>query len=256
MCSKLYLQRRLSSENKTFSEVELLATSNRIVVLAEPGGGKTELLGSLAQQLGTNSVTATKFVHLGARYENTPLVIDAFDELAKLDQSGIYKLLSCITASKPTHVVISSRSSEWDIAATNAVKNFLGIEPLVVRLCEFDDSEQCAIFEHHAPGEDFTRFYSEVCRFDLQALLPNPQFLKMFADAYLESERNFADKQSIFKLAVERLAREVSPTFSRTTSSLSANQKVDISSEVFAKLLLSGAEGVSISELEENRTFL
>lgn len=255
MCSKLYLQRRLSSENKTFSEVELLATSNCIVVLAEPGGGKTELLGSLAQQLGTNSVTATKFVHLGARYENTPLVIDAFDELAKLDQSGIYKLLSCITASKPTHVVISSRSSEWDIAATNAVKNFLGIEPLVVRLCEFDDSEQCAIFEHHAPGEDFTRFYSEVCRFDLQALLPNPQFLKMFADAYLESERNFADKQSIFKLAVERLAREVSPTFSRTTSSLSANQKVDISSEVFAKLLLSGAEGVSISELEENRIY-
>ncbi|MGO1296696.1 MAG: hypothetical protein ACTMIA_05225 [Vibrio sp.] len=224
-------------------------------MLAEPGGGKTELLGSLAQQLSTNAVTATKFVHLGARYENTPLVIDAFDELAKLDQSGIYKLLSCITASKPTHVVISSRSSEWDIVATNEVKNFLEIEPLVVRLCELGDSEQRAIFEYHAQGEDFTRFYSEVCRFDLQALLPNPQFLKMFADAYLESERIFADKQSIFKLAVERLAREVSPTSSRNASSLPANQKVDISSEVFAKLLLSGAEGISISELEENRIY-
>ncbi|ELP5726923.1 hypothetical protein QTV44_000096 [Vibrio vulnificus] len=255
MCSKLYLQRRLSNENKTFSEVELLAISNYVVVLAEPGGGKTELLGSLAQQLGTSSVTANMFVQLGARHENTPLVIDAFDELAKIDQSGIHKLLAKITIAKPTHVVISSRSSEWDISATNAVKNFLGIEPLVVRLCEFGDSEQRAIFEHHAPGEDFTRFYSEVCRFDLEALLPNPQFLKMFADAYLESERNFADKQSIFKLAVERLAREVSQTSSRTSLSLSASQKVDISSEVFAKLLLSGAEGVSVSEIEENRIY-
>ncbi|WP_287234725.1 hypothetical protein [Vibrio sp.] len=125
----------------------------------------------------------------------------------------------------------------------------------MVRLCEFGDSEQRAIFEHHAPGEDFTKFYSEVCKFDLEALLPNPQFLKMFADAYLESERNFADKQSIFKLAVERLAREVSQMSSRTSLSLSASQKVDISSEVFAKLLLSGAEGVSVSEIEENRIY-
>ncbi|MCG9770467.1 hypothetical protein L1D59_17885 [Pseudoalteromonas piscicida] len=255
MCSKLYLQRRLSSENKTFSEVELLAISNYVVVLAEPGGGKTELLGSLAQQLGTSSVTANMFVNISVRHESTPLVIDAFDELAKIDQSGIHKLLANLTIAKPTHVVISSRSSEWDISTTNAVKDSLGIEPLVVRLCEFDDSEQRAIFKHHAPGEDFTRFYSEVCRFELEALLPNPQFLKMFVDAYLESERKFADKQSIFKLAVERLAREVSQTSSRTSQSLSASQKIDISSEVFAKLLLSGAEGVSVSEFEENRIY-
>lgn len=255
MCSKLYLQRRVSSENKTFSEIELLTISNCVVVLAEPGGGKTELLGSLAQQLGTSSVTATKFVLLGALHKNTPLVIDAFDELAKIEQSGIHKLLAEITRANPTHVIISSRSSEWDIAATNTVKDFLGYEPLVVRLCEFDDSEQRMIFEHHAPEEDFTKFYSEVSKFNLEPLLPNPQFLKMFADAYLESERVFSDKQSIFKLSVERLAREVSQTAGRTNLLLSASQKVDISSEIFAKLLLSGAEGVSISEFAENRIY-
>ncbi|WP_283392833.1 NACHT domain-containing protein [Photobacterium phosphoreum] len=223
--------------------------------MAEPGGGKTELLGSLAQQLGISSVTANMFVHIGARHENTPIVIDAFDELAKIDQSGIHKLLANIKIAKPSHVIISSRSSEWDIAATNTVKGFLGYEPLVVRLCEFDDSEQRMIFEHHAPEEDFTKFYSEVSRFNLEPLLPNPQFLKMFADAYLESERVFSDKQSIFKLSVERLAREVSQTAGRTNLSLSASQKVDISSEIFAKLLLSGAEGVSISEFAENRIY-
>lgn len=255
MCSKFYLPRRLSNENVTFSEVELLASSNCIVVLAEPGAGKTELLESLAQQLGTSSVSANMFVQLGDIQKNTPLVIDGFDELAKIDQSGIHKLLGYIRRAKFTHVVISSRSSEWGVSATNAVKSFLEVEPLVVKLCEFSDSEQRLIFEEHTQGEDFTTFYSEVCRFDLQALLPNPQFLKMFADAYLESERSFADKQSIFKLAIERLAREVSPTISRTYPLLSVNQKVDFSAEVFAKLLLSGAEGISISEAEENRIY-
>ncbi|WP_375322716.1 NACHT domain-containing protein [Aliivibrio logei] len=255
MCSKLYLQRRLSSENKTFSELELLTTSNCVVVLAEPGGGKTELLGSLAKQLGTSSVSANMFVHIGSRQENTSIVIDAFDELAKIDQSGIHKLLANIIQAKPTHVVISSRSSEWDIAATNTVKTYLEYEPLVVRLCDFDDSEQREIFEHYAPGEDFRNFYSEVSRFNLEALLPNPQFLKMFVDAYLESERTFSDKQSIFKLAVERLAKEVSQTAVRTNLSFSVSQKVDISSEIFAKLLLSGAEGISISEFAEDRIY-
>ncbi|CAK2397585.1 ATP-binding protein [Vibrio crassostreae] len=253
MCLQFYLQRRLSSETKTFSESELLATSKCIVVLAEPGGGKTELLKSLGQQLGTSSITANIFVHLGANNYNTPIVIDAFDELAKIEQSGIHRLLAQIRHAEPTHVIISSRSSEWDNAATNTVQDFLNTEPLVVRLCEFDELEQRAIFEHYAPSEDFAVFNSEVSKFALEALLPNPQFLKMFIDAYLESGRSFADKQSIFKLAVERLAKEVSKTAGRANQVLSTTQKVDISSEIFAKLLLSGAEGVSISEIAADR---
>lgn len=111
MCLQFYLQRRLSSETRTFSESELLATSKCIVVLAEPGGGKTGLLKSLAQQLGTSSITASIFVHLGANNYNTPIVIDAFDELAKIEQSGIHRLLAQIRHAEPTHVIISSRSS-------------------------------------------------------------------------------------------------------------------------------------------------
>ncbi|MGL4914892.1 MAG: hypothetical protein ACRC5D_01280 [Aeromonas allosaccharophila] len=71
-----------------------MAASMFVVVLAEPGGGKTELMESLAQQLGTKAVTATRFRHMGAEEENSPLVIDAFDELAKIDQSGIHLVLA------------------------------------------------------------------------------------------------------------------------------------------------------------------
>lgn len=255
MSSNFYLPRNLSSDDNTYTETGLLAASNYVVVLAEPGGGKSELMTSLARQLGTTAVTANKFGYVGVNTKSIPLVIDAFDELAKVDATGIYKLLGKAEAADPTHVYLSSRSSEWDNAATNAFKDFFGHPPLVVRLCEFDETEQRAIFGHHVQGEDFSAFQTEVARFDLETLLPNPQFLKLFADAYIESERHFTDKRSIFAKAVEHLAKEVNPNVASIKPTLSTAQKVVMASEVFSKLLLSGAEGVCTSEATENRMY-
>ncbi|MEH7881260.1 hypothetical protein V7799_28655 [Rhizobium laguerreae] len=238
-----------------YNETALLAASRHIVVLAEPGGGKTELLESLSRQLGVSAVTANVFAQIGALESNSSLIVDAFDELAKVDTAGIHKLLGNARKANPTHVIISSRSSEWDNAATSAFKAFLGHSPLIVRLREFDDTEQREIFEHHSPGEEFTSFQSEVARFDLEALLPNPQFLKLFADAYIESGRRFTDKRSIFEQAVERLAKEANIEVARGKGTFATAKKAQLASEVFAKLLLSGAEGVGTSEVNENRMY-
>lgn len=255
MSSILYLPRKISSNDVAYTEDELLVTSSYVVVLAEPGGGKTELMRSLARKLGTSSVTANKFKRMGPDADNSPLVIDAFDELAKIDQTGIHDLLANASKAKPTHVIISSRSSEWGTAATSAFEEYFGCSPLLVRLVEFEEEEQREIFHHHVPGEDFATFQAEVTRFDLEALLPNPQFLKMFADAYIESGRHFTDKRSIFSQAVERLAKEANATVAKTGHTLSIEQKVDLSSEVFAKLLLSGADGIGTSEATADRIY-
>ncbi|MBB3440937.1 hypothetical protein [Rhizobium sp. BK379] len=255
MIDSFYLPRKLFDDQKIYSEIALLSASKYIVVLAEPGGGKTELLKSLSRQLSVPVVTANVFARIGAPEISSTLIIDAFDELAKVDAAGIHLLLGNVRKGDPTHLIISSRSSEWDNAATAAFKAFMGHEPLVVRLCEFDEDEQSAIFEQHAPGEDFPSFQNEVARFDLQALLPNPQFLKLFADAYLESGRRFTDKRSIFEQAVERLAREANIEVARSRQPLAAAKKIEIASEVFTKLLLSGAEGVATNEFSENRMY-
>jgi predicted NACHT family NTPase len=91
--TEIYLPRRLSDGERIYTENELLSTSIYVVVLAEPGGGKTALMESLAQQLGTTAVSASRFAYVTANANNRPLVIDAFDELSKVDNSGIYKLL-------------------------------------------------------------------------------------------------------------------------------------------------------------------
>lgn len=251
----LYLPRKLLNNEKIYSEEELISVFPYVVILAEPGAGKTELMGSLAQKLSTTVVTASKFRYKEVREKNIPLVIDAFDELAKLDNSAIYQLLGKAESTYPTHVYLSSRSSEWDIAATNAFESLLGHIPLIARLCEFDVEEQKAIFEHHTGGEDFGAFQEEVSRFSLDTLLPNPQFLKLFSDAYIESEKKFRDKQSIFSQAVERLAKEANPNTPKPETTLSITQRIHLSSEAFTKILLSGAEGVSTNEASEDRVY-
>ncbi|WP_394294397.1 NACHT domain-containing protein [Aeromonas rivipollensis] len=255
MTSTFYLPRKLSGDSQIYTEAELLAASMFVVVLAEPGGGKTELMESLARQLGTKAVTATRFRHMGAEVENSPLVIDAFDELAKIDQSGIHLLLANACKAKATRVIISSRSSEWSNADTQSFREFLGEQPLVVRLCEFEGDDQQAIFLHHYPEENFVSFRSEVIRFELEPLLPNPLFLQLFAGAYIESNRHFIDKRSIFSTAVERLAKEANSSVRSAAHSLTSQQKIGLASEVFAKLLLSGAEGVSTQDATADRIY-
>ncbi|MCU1787367.1 hypothetical protein CUU54_00650 [Pectobacterium polaris] len=255
MNSTFYLERNFTHDGKTYTETELLAESTHIVVLAEPGGGKTELMKSIALKLNTPVLNASVFAYVGANKENSSLIIDAVDEVARIDQSGIHKLLAHVRTSKPNRVIMSSRSSEWGLASTSIFEKFLGVSPMIVRLREFDQDEQHAIFKHHAPAEDFFAFQTEVTRFSLEMLLPNPQFLKMFTDAYLESDRRFADKRSIFALAVERLAKEINPDIPKASISLSVAQKITFSAEVYAKLLLSGAEGVSTIDMTANRMY-
>ncbi len=255
MNSTFYLERNFTRNDRTYTETELLAESTHIVVLAEPGGGKTELMKSIAQKLNTSVLNASVFAYVGTDKENSSLIIDAVDEVARIDQSGIHKLLALARASKPNRVIMSSRSSEWGLAFTSIFEKFLGVSPMIVRLREFDLDEQHSIFKHHAPAEDFFAFQTEVTRFSLDMLLPNPQFLKMFTDAYLESDRRFADKRSIFALAVERLAKEVNPGIPKASVSLPVAQKIAFSAEVYAKLLLSGAEGISTIDTTANRMY-
>lgn len=255
MKNEVYIPRILIKDNESYSQEELLATTRHIVVLAEPGAGKSELLKKLAVTLGAEHFTANVFNQIGPEGSNNAVVIDAIDELVKHEQTALKQLLGLLRKSRPKQIVLSSRSSEWDQASTRLYQDFLGHEPFVVRLKPFDELGQRAIFEAYKPSEDFNRFAKELERFNLTSLLPNPKFLQLFSDAYVESDRRFNDKRSIFRLSVEHLAKETNENTIISDADLSPAQKVSLSAEIFAKLLLSGAEGVTISQAESNKLY-
>ncbi len=89
----IYLERHLTDGERTLTETELLQASNWILILAEPGGGKTELMRSLARKLGTDTINANVLLYTGNDEIKSSLLIDAVDEVASIDQASIFKLL-------------------------------------------------------------------------------------------------------------------------------------------------------------------
>jgi len=240
----------LHDGDELISEDELLAKHDVIIVLAEPGAGKTELLRSLAAKLAVEPYRASLFRHRDFPAPVQAIVIDALDEVAKVDLAAIDMVIEKARATKAAKVVLSSRSSEWDKARTRLVKECFLHDPATVHVQPFSEEEQEQLFNSYMPGEDFSHFKSEVVQFALDSLLGNPQFLKMFADAYVQRGRQFTSKRQIFVAAIEKLAAE---------SSISAWQRdrppiaeiVALADELFAKLMLSGASGISVSDEDD-----
>lgn len=242
-----YIERSLQLGDTIISEEELLSKYEIVLVLAEPGAGKSDLLRSLATRTSTAPIRASLFRHREIPAGAHALVIDALDELAKIDQSAIDQVIEKARATGASRIVMASRSSEWDRQRTHVLKEAFGIEPAVIRLQPFTREEQKALFEKHVPAEDFARFSEEVERFELSPLLGNPQFLKVFADAYVRRGRQLVSKRQIFVDAIEKLASESSSSeWQRSRPPIESI--IAIAEELFAKTMMAGASGLSVAD--------
>lgn len=256
MDSKFYLSRILrTTDNQEFNEPELLSVENKvIIVLAEPGAGKSYLLDSLAKQLGVTKHTANIFIHSNEE-KYSSLVIDGFDELVEIDSSTVIKALVMAKNTSAERIILSSRSSEWFENYTHHCKTIFGEDPLLVYLKPFEEKEQKALFLHYYPQQNAEQFLDEADNIELTSLLANPLFIHLFSKSYVENNQRFENRYSAFKLAIEGLAKETNSSYSFGNNILPALKKIELAEDVFTKLMLSGSEGVSLSDSASNRFY-
>lgn len=243
----MYIPRKLLVDGRAYREDELLHVGSVFIVLAEPGAGKTELLGKLGSLLGSAPVRASVFRSRQLAASKAPLVIDAMDEVARIDRLALDEIVVKASDMQSDVVVFAGRSSEWDPSVTEHVKDCFGVDPVVVWLEPFTTEEQRQLFDAKFPGEVFEHFVREAGRFELVPLFGNPQFLQLFGEAYVESGRSFTSRKAIYADAVRRLAHEANKKVSQAGRP-PLDRIVELAGEVFAKLMLSGASGVSATE--------
>jgi hypothetical protein len=243
---EFYIERKLKGGDRLILDRELIGRSGVFVVLAEPGAGKSDLLDFLSESYGITRERGNQFVYREVAAASV-LVIDALDEVARIGEDRINEIIVKARASGATTVIFASRSYIWDEARTAAARDCFGSDPTILRLEPFDDDEQRQLFAYYKPSEDFTAFKAEVERFELEPILGNPQFLKLFADAYVEGGRRFSSKKQIYADAVRRLAIECA-TAAGAAGRPEISLIVAAASEIFAKLLLSGASGITANE--------
>lgn len=229
-------------------ETALLTAPGIAIILAEPGAGKTDLLDSVADRLGGARVRAS-VVRPSAR--DTTLIVDAFDEVARVGDARVHDILHKIRDAEPDRVLLSSRSGEWEDSRTRLVGDLFGKEPQVAHLVPLDGGEQRLLFEHLHPRRSFDEFHADIRRFDLHHILGNPEFLRLFASAYDEADGRLPSRGDVFILAIENLARESNPDV-LSKGAPTRQEKIKWANEIFSKLLLSGVDGVALGDIAED----
>ena len=229
-------------------EADLLTAPGIAIVLAEPGAGKTDLLESVADRLGCTRVRAST---VRPSDRDMTLIVDAFDEVARVGDARVYDILYEIRDAEPDRVLLSSRSGEWEVSRTRLVRDLFGEEPQVAHLVPLDGGEQRQLFEHFHPQRSFEEFHANISRFDLHHILGNPEFLHLFASAYDEADGRLLSRGDVFTLAIENLARESNPDV-LSRGAPPRHKKITWANEVFSKLLLSGVDGVALGDIAED----
>ena len=239
---------------ETLSESECLSRKGILIVLAEPGAGKTELLNNFSKRLSVKNIRANIFRYSNNINASQELIIDALDEVAKIGQAAVDEIIVKAIESDAETVILASRSSEWNQERNAFIRDCTGEDPTVVHLTPFDQKEQKALFDGHFPTEDFKAFQQEAKRFELIPILGNPMFFRLLVEGYIQGDRRFNSKHQIIKDAIERLASDKGKTALSSNRAPTADI-IRVASEVFAKLLLSGVTGVATVERQGNLDF-
>lgn len=231
-----------------------------IVILAEPGAGKTDLLFSFAEQLDTEMHYASILVDTDISQSNI-LIIDALDEISTTDPNRMKSLLTKIFSSAAQSVVLSCRATEWEQLSNEShikrVSRKHSVEFINRTLKPLDYLEIQKFYDDQKYSHSFESFIEIIEQNGLYELIGNPIILKIFAKVFNSSDtiNIFESKTEIFKQAVREFASEQSDERSTKHFILSLEEKINYIENIFAVLLLSGSVGISIQERDEDQDY-
>jgi hypothetical protein len=241
-------------------DVRLLADwrdADAYVLLAEPGGGKTEAFKQEAAQAGGMYVTARDLTDLSPRpqWRDRILFIDGLDEMladagARGDAFGaIRKRLDELGRPR---FRIACREADWlGSVNTDALRIVAPRgEVLELRLQPLNEAEIKQLLRRwpdHVPDPD--QFWNDARLAGVHEVLVNPLLLKLLVQAARGGKLPNA-RNEIYRLACERMVEESNPNHRASAPYVPArtDQILDDAGLLFAVMLLSGSEAVSLAQ--------
>jgi len=258
----VYIARRLTwiDTDRNRQEVvddNLLATLEPpLVILGEPGLGKTRLMEKLGELDDVIYVTARSFLRRSiTEYDSAiTLVIDGLDEVAAVEEGDpLHNVLKKLLECKKPNFVISCRSAEWqsltgklDIADEyNKLPTVLTLEPL-------SEDDVLAYLTSRFGSEKARIAIYDLKQAGLVELYQNPLTLE-FVVAILENDGEIpASKGLLYERAVSQLRLEKNATkLKGSASELSEETALDAAGCMMAAMLLTGCEAVGLSDAHE-----
>ncbi|MCB1548574.1 MAG: hypothetical protein KDJ41_12175 [Hyphomicrobiaceae bacterium] len=236
----------LENGRERIREDELSGRPESLVVLGEPGMGKSSLLSSLGEVMGVMPCTARQLINRpdpATLLGDAPLIlVDALDEVAAAREGDTVDLvLRKLGALGYPRFVLSCRVADWQAATSvAAIHEQYSAEPLQLHLEPLCREDQLAILSEQVGAERATDLIEHFESYGLD-YLGNPQTLDLLAR--LPSDELLPTSSgTLFELAVEKLRVEHRDGIGR--QELSREIALDAAGAAFAALILSGASAI------------
>ncbi|MGP9820952.1 hypothetical protein ACTZWW_13130 [Salinarimonas sp. NSM] len=250
-----FIPRRLAytenGERKEIADTEVLGLGGPVIVLGEPGMGKTELLKQLAEQAGTGVRRAGVFARMNAPARvrsNVPLVIDGVDQVASAQPGDAIELIAARLAdggSPP--FILSCRVDDWRSSVARGAFSEYDTPLRELVLLPFSTDDAVAFLTETLGSERAAAVAASLEERGLDAFLENPLTLG-FVLSIAQRDGALPDTRAdLMTQAVEilRVENDDGTRVDTALARLGSEAALDAAGALFAAFLLGGAETIA-----------
>lgn len=220
--------------------IDDFAATKVLIVLGDPGSGKTHLLAQASD--GLTFRTASRVVNNAPLSGVTRLFVDAVDEVAGDSSDAWVKLVNRLEEIGAPPVVISCRAQDWRGESLSDFREVYGKDALkIVHLQPLTRDDALTVLEGRVTDPD--QFVAEIEKRDLATFLQNPNDLLLLVDA--TKSHWPATRKDLFGLATEAVLSEANEV--RAGRTVYRPEDLEAAAGwICASLLLSGEEATEL----------
>ncbi len=234
---------------------EFLAQPN-IVLLGDPGAGKSHTFREVAAACNGRYLTVRKFLTLPVRNTGEVLFIDGLDERrgGRGDRDTVEALAAKLIEADPAAVRVSCRVADWlgdsDLVSLEAFFEGRG-GPVVLALEALTPGERIAVLTDNGMSQtDADAFLREAEERGLSEFLGNPQNLLLLRRA-VQAGVWPATRRELFEMATRLMLREENPERARTGTGVYTGEELRLpAGAAMAARLISDIEAISLADQE------
>ena len=201
----------------TVRQDEILSFNEPVVILGDPGLGKTVLAQWLGEQPGVQYIRAGTFVRkvnpdtLVAGAER--VVVDGLDEIASAAPGGaVDDVLKQLSAVNNPPFVLSCREADW-LGAVYRVKieDDYDVAPVLLHLWSFTEEDARVFLSEQFPAIDSAGVLKHLARYGIDSLYENPLTLRMLGEVAQNDGRLPETRAQLFDRACRVMLKESNP---------------------------------------------